>query len=285
MTAITTAGKGLYLLGRLGLKVRKHAPTILTVSGVVGYGFSVWEATKAAKRQDELLKTYQKDQNKKKYIRGYVKNWAPTVGLFCVSTVSVLSGHKILRGRYLAVGTALEATQRAFSQYRSRVIEDQGADKDSEYRYGIAKTVEILDPVEGEEGQQVVNGQRQINETTADLYLQIFDERNPYWDHDLTQNVIFLREALKSLRNHLIAYGYVTLGEAFRALGYDRMLTSEQKNAAMITGWVWDGKSEPHISFGPQFDMILNDPRDYISGRIPNIILEFNVDGVIFDKV
>ena len=284
MTAIATAGKGLYFLGRGCLKLRKHLPTILTCAGVIGYGATVVETVKATKRQDELYEEYQNTGDKKKYIKGYVKNWAPTVGLFCVSTASVLTGHNVLRGRYLAVGTALQATEKAFSQYRSRVIADQGEKKDAEYRYGVAETIELVD-AKDEEGQEVVRTQKQIYDAQADLYLQIFDERNPYWDHDLTQNVIFLRETLKSLRNHLIAYGHVTLGEAFRALGYDRMLTSEQKNAAMITGWVWDGKSEPHISFGPQFDRILEDPRDYICGRIPNIILEFNVDGVIFDKV
>lgn len=285
MTAIRTAGKGLYFLGRSALKLRKHAPTILTCAGVIGYGASVISAVKATKRQDDIYEEYKKTGDKKKYIRGYAKNWAPAIGLFCVSTASVLTGHKVLHGRYLAVGTALQATERAFSQYRERVIEDQGSAKDAEYRYGIKETVEMLEAKEGEEGQEVVRTQTQVHDTQADLYLQVFDERNPRWDHDLTQNVIFLRNTLESLNNHLIAYGHVTLGEAYRALGYDLLLTKEQKNAAMITGWIWDGKSEPHISFGPQFDSILRDPRDYICGRIPNVIIELNVDGVIFDKV
>ena len=92
MTLPKTMLKALKPLGKVGYFIQKHSPEILTFLGICGYAGSVALASKAPEKAKEARDRYLKDNDKKKVIKGYVKAWGPTAGLFCVSTACVVDG-------------------------------------------------------------------------------------------------------------------------------------------------------------------------------------------------
>lgn len=289
MTLPKTIVKMLKPLGTAGYFIRKHAPEILTIAGIGGYAGSVYLATKAPEKAKEARDGYLKDHDKKKFIKGYVKAWGPTVGVFCVSTASVLGGHKILHGRYIAVGGALEATRKAFSKYRERVKEKEGEDADICYRYGLDEAITLK---EGEDGAEAVKTFSAAEVDPSDYYIQVFDERNPQYDaSDLRSGILRLKRIKEELN---ILYdcsidGRMTFREVLIRSGFKYALKDD--NLALFAGRVGYNKhsdrGDDYISFGPMFEKLLSDTsyfNDYIMGRTPPLILEFNCDGDIYGK-
>jgi len=73
----------------------------------------------------------------------------------------------------------------------------------------------------------------------------------------------------------LHARGHVFLNEAYDALGLER------STAGAVVGWVLDEKGDNYIDFG----LYNQKSARFVNGLERNIILDFNVDGVIFDKI
>ena len=284
-----TIAKALQPLGKVGYFIQKHSPEILTALGICGYAGSVYLATKAPEKAKEARDGYLQDHDKKKFIKGYVKAWGPTVGIFCVSTLSVVGGHRILHGRYIAVGTALEATRRAFSQYRGRVIDKEGEEADISYRYGFQDGVEVKN---AEDGSEAITVTAQVGAVDpSDYYIQIFDERNDqYIEGDPRGNFLRLKkikEELNILFDCAID-GRMTYREVLIRTGF-RYALRDDDDLAKFAGRVGYSKhndrGDDYISFGPMFEKLCNDVEyynDYVMGRTPPIILEFNCDGDIY---
>lgn len=66
-----------------------------------------------------------------------IKIYIIPVGLGVVSGGLILGSHRILTKRLAGAVALYKASDEAFKEYRQRVIEDQGEDKDFEYRYGV----------------------------------------------------------------------------------------------------------------------------------------------------
>lgn len=282
-----TIAKAFKPLGRLGYLAVKHAPKILLVLGIGGYAGSVVLATKAPEKAKAARDGYLRDHDKKKFIKGYALAWAPTVGLFAASTAAVTGGHVILRGRYLAAGAALTATRKAFAEYRQRVVAKEGKDADICYRHGFTEKVELTDAEDGKEAEVVHTLEQTVAVDPHDYYIHVFDERNGlYVEGDAVGNLKRLKLRLEELNCMYSAAldDKLTLKEALVKSGFRYAL--RDRELARFAGRVgWDNHSDRgdhYISFGPMFEKILDDPRDYIMGRTPPLIIEFNCDGDIY---
>ena len=283
-----TVAKACKPLGKLIFGVKKHAPKILLALGIAGYGGSVYFATKAGDKAKEAQKEYLKDKNKKKFIKGYVKAWGPTVGLFAVSTASVVGGHNILHKRYIATGVALEATRRAFEKYRERVIAKEGTDADICYRNGFAEKINLVGGEEGTPAEVVHEIVQQEKLDPHDYYIWVVDSKcTAFNSQDLHGTLLNLRRIRAELNCMLKASidDRLTLREALIRTGFRSALANDENLARFAgrVGWKWGSeKGDNYISFGPMFDKIIDDPRDYYMGRTPPLIIEFNCDGDIY---
>ena len=52
-----------------------------------------------------------------------------------------------------------------------------------------------------------------------------------------------------------------------------------------MVGWIDGGDGDNYVSFGIYDIHAVNNRREFINGYEPSIILDFNVDGVIWDKI
>ena len=289
------------------MKVRKYSPEILAGVGVVGVIASTVMACKAttklndilaeSKEQLEQIKTvavdpayadkYTEDDAKKDTTITYVqtgvkvaKLYAPSVILCTSSLGCLLASNNILRKRNAALSAAYMTVDKSFKEYRRRVAERFGDEVEKEIRYNIkAKEIVTVDE-EGNEVKETVKVMEGAdNPTTYSDYARFFDESCPAWQNDPEYNLTFLRAQQQYANDLLKAQGRLFLNDVYKMLGID--ITK----AGQVVGWVYDPDcpvGDNFVDFGI-YDMSKERVRAFVNGYEPNILLDFNVDGNIWD--
>lgn len=285
--------------------VSENSPKILFVGGVVGMIGSTVLACRATLQLEEALETVQADRsrahevydlvNDPKYhgdatysehemrkdlttiaLRGVgqvAKLYAPSVLLGTASIFCLTKSHNILQERNLALTAAYAAVDTAFSKYRERVIDRYGEDTDRELRYDS----EQIDIVDDETGQ-ILSTDR-VTGAPGAPYARFYDEESSRnWSVDPDINLFFLRNVQNVMNDRLRSRGHVFLNEVFSDLGMSHTM------AGALVGWRWNkGSGDDVIDFGIwEGTEVAN---DFFNGREGAILLDFNVDGPIYDKI
>ena len=296
--------------GKFGLKLKKHSPEILVVSGVAGTVVTTVMACKATTKLESILnehnmklETFQKALDnpellpepytvedhkqdvKTAYIQtGYeiAKLYAPAVGVGVLSITAILAGHNITRKRNVALAAAYTTVDKAFKEYRGRVVERFGEALDKELRYNV-KCKEVEEIVMNEDGSETIV-KTVVPESGLDQYsdyAKFFCEGCRGWTKDPDYNLMFLKDTERYLNDRLKARGHVFLNEVYDALGIDRT------KAGNVVGWIYDEKhpnGDNYISFNI-YNMNSEAARRFVNGNERNILLDFNVDGPILEMI
>lgn len=285
--------------GKQILVVQKHSPEILIAVGIIGFGATVATACTATLKVDDILTEHkeqiekinavaedsEKDAVKDKtivYIQTGVKmakNYLPTITLGALSIGCILSAHNILSKRNVALLAAYKASEEAFANYRGNVRKELGEEKDRQFLYGLEKTKveEIVTDDKGKEKKIKKEVELPAGQI-ASQYARFFDEYNPNWSKDPEQNRYFITCVQNMLNDRLRSVGHVFLNEAYEALGF------KHSTAGAVVGWVWDGDKDNYIDFNI-FDETSFKKREFVNGYERSILLDFNVDGVIYDLI
>jgi uncharacterized protein DUF6353 len=236
-------------------------------------------------RQDmhltEILKDhedYSEQDRQSDVARIYVKSavtvaklYAPAVGLGIVGIACLTKSHNILSDRNVAITAAYAALESGFSEYRGRVIEKYGEDEDRELRYG-SERIEVIDQETGK-----VVGATRVGPNGASIYARFFDEYSPNWSKEAEYNKLFLINQQNWANDMLKVRGHLFLNEVYDMLGLPHT------TAGSVVGWIVSHEGDNYIDFGIFDDR--HDIRDFVNGREGSILLDFNVDGVIYDKI
>lgn len=279
-------------LGMTGLKLRKASPDILVIAGAAGTVAAVVLACLATRKVDEveeerkelLDKVDQSSETAKNDILKvnaqaavkYVRLYAPTGIVLGTSLGMIFKSHGILKTRNAALGAAYFAVDQAFKKYRERVIEQFGEETDKILKYGI-KEEEV--EIKSEDGGEMETAKVK----TADIspqyscYAKVFDESSRQWEKNAEYNYMFLRKAQEHFNDLLNIKGHLFLNEVYDYLDIPRT------QAGAIVGWLKDG-DDGKVDIG-LYNVDSERGRAFINGYERNIILDFNVDGVIFDKI
>lgn len=283
------------------LKTQKHSPEILFGLGVVGVVATVVTACKATLKVEDVLdehaenlgkirmareakpERYSERDAKEDKAKVYIKSsialgrlYGPSLAIGAVSIGCLAGSHNILSKRNAGLAAAYAAVEKGFNDYRRRVIDDQGEEKDREYRYGSTlETVETVD----EKGKTHKEQVRRIEPNGVSIYARFFDctvEGNR-WSPDPEYNRMFLTSQQNYWNDLLRVRGHVFLNEVYQSLGLDH------SKAGAVVGWVLNEDGDNYIDFG----MTRDTPavREFINGHESAILLDFNVDGVIYDKI
>lgn len=204
-----------------------------------------------------------------------LKLYGPTIGLGAMSVYCVLSGHKILNGRYVGALTAYNGLLGTFKKYRKNVVDAYGQDVDRAMRYGAEY---ILEKKKNEKGEKVTEKKENIEMTFPDDdTARYFDAQNPNWDPNPNFDIMFLRGQQNILNDILQTRGHVFLNEVYDALGF------EHTPQGAVLGWV-KGMGDDYIDFG-LYDQSKDPIRRFVNGQDNVVLLEFNHDGVIWDMI
>lgn len=299
---------------RTGLKIKKHSPEILLVTGVVGVVASAVMACKATTKLDAVLENakfevdavhkakengevkmrdpetkeivtveYTEQDYRKDIGLVYLKNagefaklYGPSVLLGAVSIGCILAGHNIMRKRNAALAAAYTAVDTGFKEYRKRLTERFGEELDRELKYDI-KATEVEETVVNEDGteQTVKKTINVMNPNNYSPYAIVFDDGNPGWDKDPEITKYFLVQQQNWANEMLRSRGHLFLNEVYDMLG------ARRTQAGQVVGWVYDDNNEigdNFVDFGI-FDIYNPKACDFVNGYEKVIILDFNVDG------
>lgn len=290
----------------------KNKPEIMLgvgLLGVIGATVLACRATLKAKdiveEHNERLEEIQENLNKeektelpvevKKDIRKvYLKTslklakvYAPTVAVETAAFALLIKSNSVQRDRLAGLTAAYITVDQAFKKYRQAVIEELGEEKDLEFKTGLKKQ-KIDAIVEDEEGNEklkkeeglVLPDGRYISE-----YAKFFDESCPDWQKSPENNLHFLRLQQAAANEKLKIQGHLFLNEVYDMIGLPRT------KAGAVVGWLYPADRYENlqlngfVDFGI-YDMWANAKRaDFVNGYERNILLDFNVDGCIYNYI
>lgn len=288
-------------------KVEKHSPEILLGVGVVGVVATTVTACKATMKLNDILDEcsetrekikevaenpnyedrYTEEDAQKDLTINYVqtgvkiaKLYAPSVALGVFSVGCLLGSHNVMQKRNAALSAAYLTVDKSFKEYKQRVIDRVGEEVEKEIRYGI-KAEEIETTVQNEDGTEttVTETVKTMDPTLYSDYARFFDEASPYWQKDPEYNMVFLKAQQQYANDLLRAKGRLFLNDVYEMLGIDKT------KAGQIVGWVYDEENpngDNFVDFGI-YDMSKERVRAFVNGYEANILLDFNVDGNIWD--
>jgi Family of unknown function (DUF6353) len=283
-------------VARNTLLLQKSSPGVLLGVGIVGMVGSTVLACRATLKMDSIVheakdkldmaktlehrdyseKDRQRDISLVYFQTGVkiAKAYAPAIILGGVSIYALTSSHNILSRRNAALTAAYAALEKGFSEYRERVVEKYGEDEDRNLRYGT-RTEEVVDKKTKKKKKvtRVALGEPSI-------YARFFDEGSASWDREPEYNLIFLKCQQNWANDLLHSRGHVFLNEVYDMLGIPR------SKAGAVVGWLLsaEGETDNFVNFGV-FDGTSERARDFVNGTEGSILLDFNVDGVIYDKI
>lgn len=300
--------KATRLLSSTQYQVKKHSPEILMVAGIAGTIVGTVLACKATTKVSEIIeeknknvedvhtyledntKEYTEEDSKKDLTIIYAqtgvklfKLYSPAIGVMALSFASIIAGHKVLKKRNIAIAAAYAAIDKGFKQYRKNVIEKFGEDIDQQMRFGL-KSKEIKK--KDKDGKTVKETEYYIDPDTNPLdniseYARFFDAASSNFAKDPEYNMMFLRRQQDYANEMLKSRGHLFLNEVYDLLDIPR------SKAGQVVGWVYDKngntKGDNYVDFG----LYRNDQgtRRFVNGLEYNILLDFNVDGVIYDII
>jgi hypothetical protein len=167
---------------------------------------------------------------------------------------------------------AYGALEKGFDEYRRRVVEKYGEEEDRNFRYG-SREVDVVD----DKGK--VNKVLRVGDDIPSVYARFFDPTSTSWNKNPDYNFVFLRSQQNWANDLLKIRGHVFLNEVYDMLGLER------SKAGSVVGWILIGDyRDNYIDFG-LFDGDDQAARDFVNGREGSVLLDFNVDGVIWDKL
>ena len=305
---------------KFGMKVfmgaKKYSPEIAIVGGLVGVGAGVFLACKATLKLDELLdneeaeferinnaiddqtlpeyteEVAQEDVKKVKMNTAIdiVKAYIPAAGVLVTGVTLILLSHKILRDRNTALMGAYSALATAFAAYRKRVVDYDGKEQDLKYLYGNRTPKMVEETVVHDDGTSEVV---LVEKGKEDIYLlgspyaRIFDSDHSTMAYSIDTdphndlNFTLLRQSQTMFNNKLHSYGFVFLNDVLEHLGFEKVPEGQ------LVGWRLIGNGDGYIDFGINNCYENPDCKDLVEkdGFTRKLVLDFNVDGIIYDKI
>lgn len=305
------------MAGRSGLIAQKYSPEILIGAGIVGLVASTVMACRATTKAEVLLDKAKKDLDAIKFVKenemledetgkllfmgdyteqdyrkdlvvvyaqtglAFAKLYLPAIALGAASIGCILGAHGILKKRNVALMAAYKVMQESYDNYRQRVVDEFGADKDRQYRCGIHEE-EVIVTEEDENGKKKkVKKTIEVADTdgvNCSPYARFFDETNDNWSKSPGQNALFVKCQQNWANDLLNGRGHIFLNEVYDALGLPRSAEGQ------MVGWIKNGDGDGFVDFGI-YDLDNARSRDFVNGYERNVLLDFNVDGVIYNLI
>ena len=120
--------------------------------------------------------------------------------------------------------------------------------------------------------------ERKITEKPYSQYARFFDEGCAAWQNNHEYNLMFLRNQQSYFTDLLKSKGHLFLNEVYEGLGLPKTETGQ------LVGWIYDVDNPIGDNF-VDFGIFTNGNKEFVNGYENSILLDFNVDGNIFDKV
>lgn len=200
------------------------------------------------------------------------KMYAPAVVVGSISVACLSGSHIQLTRRNAALSSSLALMTNAFAEYRDRVREVVGEEKELDiYRCMQDNELEI-------DGKKTLVKTKDPDAPVGSSPFAVcFDEKSLYYQNSVEMNRVFIELQQHTANMKLRAYGYVFLNDVYEALGLPKTPDGQ------LYGWVRFSDTGDNVIDFCAYDAV-NGPES----RRPydkSIWLDFNVDGIIYDQI
>jgi len=216
----------------------------------------------------------------------FTKLYAPSVGLGVLSIACILGAHNIMSSRQVSLIAAYNILQEGFATYRERIVDAYGEEEEQNHFLGLKDekfTVKGLDE-NGNKTKEKKTRKVQI-ENPGSIYSRFFDKSSTQFRNSRALDRAFLLGQQRYANDLLTIRGYVFLNEVYESLGLPHSPEGQ------LVGWVLKSAKEMeeegrdgYISFG--LDDEDNEATvEFMNGTNESVLLNFNVDGIVFDQI
>jgi Family of unknown function (DUF6353) len=282
-------------VSRQVLTMQKNAPRTLFVVGIVGVVGSTLLACRATLKLESVVDTLsddidgirarkssqvlahrkysQTDYNRDLayvYAKGAMqlgKLYGPALIVGTVSIGALTGSHVTLTRRNNSLMAAYSAVAASFEAYRERVRKEMGDEKELEVYHAVSNESVTID--------KKIQELRTADPNKWSPYAKFFDEYNHNWQKNSEYNRLFITCQQNYANDLLRARGHIFLNEVYDMLGF------EHTSAGAVVGWIIGKDGDNFIDFG----IYEATNARFVNGIERSIILDFNVDGVIYDKI
>lgn len=286
-------------------RISKHAPTILSVTasaGVIATGYLAWKAGTRFEdvegrdwdRRKECLRNADtipdedvpkiERKNRILFILDTVRTVAPAAIVGAATITMIYFSNSISRKRLAAMGAAYATLQTAFDGYKRTMVEALGKES-------VDKILKPKLPNVGKSAEEILSSDNKSDAANvSDAVVNSLKALSPYariiaeesstcWDPNEDYTSQNLAAVQLWANRRLERKGHLFLNEVFDQLGLSR--TRE----GAVVGWLKNGEGDNYVSFGDFDASIYRVPSDDYTRVDSNFIVDFNVDGVIWDKI
>lgn len=253
---------------KAGLKIKKHSPEILFGGGVVLFVGTIILAVKAGPKVNDIFE----DHNDKKEILdskkeespdyvGYSKDVADLYKDTVIKTVKVVlpvfatgtmaigcfgGANYILFRRLGAISTEYMILDKAFKNYRSNVVREEGIDKDNKYYYSLHdETVTI--PTLNEEGQledvKKTETMAEFEPSGSRMIVSKETVKNGWFSGNEIYDEAYIESIISGLKDDFEKRKIVTRTDVYKKFGLYEDL-EEGKTTNWMFGKIFNGKKE-----------------------------------------
>lgn len=286
-------------------RISKHAPTILSVAasaGVIATGYLAWQAGTRFEdvegrdwdRRKECLRNADtipdedvpkiERKNRILFILDTARTCAPAVIVGAATITMIYFSNSISKKRLAAMGAAYATLQTAFDGYKRTMVEALGKES-------VDKILKPKLPNVGKSAEEILSSDNKSDAANvSDAVVNSLKALSPYariiaeesstcWDPNEDYTSQNLAAVQLWANRRLERKGHLFLNEVFDQLGLSR--TRE----GAVVGWLKNDEGDGYVSFGDFDASIYRVPSDDYTRVDSNFIVDFNVDGVIWDKI
>ena len=286
-------------------RISKHAPTILSITasaGVIATGYLAWEAGTRFEdvegrdwdRRKECLRNADtipdedvpkiERKNRILFILDTVRSVAPAAIVGAATITMIYFSNSISKKRLAAMGAAYATLQTAFDGYKRTMVEALGKES-------VEKILKPKLPNVGKSAEEILSSDNKSDAANvSDAVVNSLKALSPYariiaeesstcWDPNEDYTSQNLAAVQLWANRRLERKGHLFLNEVFDQLGLSR--TRE----GAVVGWLKNGEGDNYVSFGDFDASIYRVPSDDYTRVDSNFIVDFNVDGVIWDRI
>ena len=286
-------------------RISKHAPTILSITasaGVIATGYLAWKAGTRFEdvegrdwdRRKECLRNADtipdedvpkiERKNRILFILDTVRTVAPAAIVGAATITMIYFSNSISKKRLAAMGAAYATLQTAFDGYKRTMVEALGKES-------VDKILKPKLPNVGKSAEEILSSDNKsdaanvsdavVNSLKAlSLYARIIaEESSTCWDPNEDYTSQNLAAVQLWANRRLERKGHLFLNEVYDQLGLSR--TRE----GAVVGWLKNGEGDNYVSFGDFDASIYRVPSDDYTRVDSNFIVDFNVDGLIWDRI
>lgn len=213
-----------------------NMPEILTGLGLAGLVGGTAITIRGTLKADEVCRREfggsLKDSwanSKSETLKAVWREALPTVAITVVSTAAVIGANRIGATRATAMASAYALTERAYSDYKAKVIETVGKEEHKQIQSAVAAK------------QMITTPQRETEVILTDGGMELCYDS--YSGRYFRSSVEAVRKAQNDINHELIAGTWVSLNRLYDFLGLDHILAGED------LGWSTDDLVE--MGFAP----------------------------------